>query len=218
MNVFSPAWFLHLWRGIWTLSSDILHREGWREGLRATPAEQELMRRLAHRDPDAAAELVRGYADAVYRFIYHQVGGVAEDAEDLTQETFLAALQGAHRFRGDSRLRTWLFRIAAHKIADHWRSRRRRPPEVPLEAWHPATSTDTSPPAFLEETEIRERVRAALLRLPPHYRTALVLRYVEEMPVAEIAQVMERSSKSVESILLRAKAVFTQTFQEMDES
>lgn len=213
MSALSPAWFLHLWRGILAFASDISHREGQR----ATVAEQDLMRRLAHRDPDAAAELVREYADAVYRFIYHQVGGVVEDAEDLTQETFLAAFQSAHRFRGDSRLRTWLFRIAAHKIADHWRSRRRRPSEVPLESWHPITSEEVSPPAFLEETEVRERVRGALLRLPPHYRTALVLRYVEEMPVAEMARVMGRSPKSVESILLRAKAMLSQTLWEIDE-
>jgi RNA polymerase sigma-70 factor (ECF subfamily) len=213
MNALSPAWFLHLRRGILAFASDILHREG----RRATPAERDLMRRLAQREPDAAAEMVREYADAVYRFIYHQVGGVVEDAEDLTQETFLAALQSAHRFRGDSRLCTWLFRIAAHKIADHWRSRRRRPPEFPLEDWHPATGEDASPPTFLEETEVRDRVRAALLTLPPHYRTALVLRYVEDMPVAEMAQIMERSPKSVESILLRAKQMLSQALRETDD-
>lgn len=213
MIALSPTRFFHFWRGILAFASDIFHREGQR----ATPAEQDLMRRLARRDPDAAAELVREYADMVYRFIYHQVGGIVEDAEDLTQETFLAALQSAHRFRGDSRLRTWLFRIAAHKIADHWRSRHRRPPEFPLEDWHPTAGEDVSPPTFLEETEVRDRVRAALLTLPPHYRTALVLRYVEDMPVAEMAQLMERSPKSVESILLRAKQMLSQTLRETDD-
>jgi len=215
MSALVSTWFLQLWRGILAFSSDILYRQG--EGHRATPAEQDLMRRLARRDPDAAAELVREYTDVVYRFIYHQVGGVVEDAEDLTQETFLAALQSAHRFRGDSRLRTWLLRIAAHKIADHWRAHRRRPPEVSLETWHLATGEEESPPGFLEETEVRERVRAALLRLPPHYRTALVLRYVEEVPVAEMAQVMGRSPKSVESILIRAKQMLGQVLSEADD-
>lgn len=175
------------------------------------------MRRLARRDPDAAAEMVREYAEIVYRFIYHQVGGVMEDAEDLTQETFLAALQSAHRFRGDSRLRTWLFRIAAHKIADHWRSRHRQPPQVPLEDWHSTTGEEASPPTFLEEIELRDRVHAGLLTLPPHYRTALVLRYVEDMPVAEIARVMERSPKSVESILIRAKQMLTRSLGETND-
>lgn len=214
MIALPPTPFLRFWRGILAFSSDIPHREGQR----ATPAEQDLMQRLARRDPDAAAEMVREYAEAVYRFIYHQVGGVVEDAEDLTQETFLAALQSAHRFRGDSRLRTWLFRIAAHKIADHWRSRRRQPPQFPLEDWHPTAGEGVSPPAFLEETEVRDRVRAAFLTLPSHYRTALVLRYVEEMPVAEMARVMERSPKSVESILIRAKQMLAQTLGEADES
>lgn len=213
MIVLLPTRFFRLWRGILAFSSDIFHREGQR----ATPSEQDLMRRLARRDPDAAAEMVREYAEIVYRFIYHQVGGVVEDAEDLTQETFLAALQSAHRFRGDSRLRTWLFRIAAHKIADHWRSRHRQPPQVPLEDWHSTTGEEASPPTFLEETELRDRVRAGLLTLPPHYRTALVLRYVEDMPVAEIARVMERSPKSVESILIRAKQMLTRSLGETND-
>ncbi|MFN3763501.1 MAG: RNA polymerase sigma factor, partial [Anaerolineae bacterium] len=144
--------------------------------------------------------------------------GVVEDAEDLTQETFLAALQSAHRFRGDSRLRTWLFRIAAHKIADHWRSRHRRPPELPLEDWHSTAGEETFSFALLEETEVRDRVRAALLTLPPHYRTALVLRYVEDMPVAEMARAMERSPKSVESILIRAKQMLAQALRRTNES
>ncbi len=208
-----PTRVFRFWRGILAFASDILYRESQR----ATPAEQDLMRRLAQRDPDAAAELVRQYAEMVYRFVYHQVGGIVEDAEDLTQETFLAALQSAHRFRGDSRLRTWLFRIAAHKIADHWRSRRRRPPELPLEDWHPTVGEDTPSLPFLEETELRDRVRAALLTLPPHYRTALVLRYVEDMPVAEMARVMHRSPKSVESILIRAKQMLRQTLRGTDD-
>ncbi len=163
MIALPPTRFFPFWRGILAFATDILHREGQR----ATPAEQDLMRRLARRDPDAAAEMVRQYGDMVYRFIYHQVGGIVEDAEDLTQETFLAALQSAHRFRGDSRLRTWLFRIAAHKIADHWRSHHRQPPELPLEDWHSIAGEEMSSFALLEETEVRDRVRAALLTLPP---------------------------------------------------
>lgn len=214
MIALPPTRFFPFWRGILAFATDILHREGQR----ATPAEQDLMRRLARRDPDAAAEMVRQYGDMVYRFIYHQVGGIVEDAEDLTQETFLAALQSAHRFRGDSRLRTWLFRIAAHKIADHWRSHHRQPPELPLEDWHSIAGEEMSSFALLEETEVRDRVRAALLTLPPHYRTALVLRYVEDMPVAEMAQAMERSPKSVESILIRAKQMLAQALSGTDES
>ncbi|MGQ9468138.1 MAG: RNA polymerase sigma factor [Anaerolineae bacterium] len=208
-----PIRFFPFRRGILAFSNDI----SYKEGQRATPSERDLIRRLARNDPDAAAEMVRGYADIVYRFIYHQVGGVTEDAEDLTQETFLAALQSAHRFRGNSRLRTWLLRIAAHKIADHWRSRYRQPSQFPLEDWHATMDEDASPPTFLEETEVRDRVRAALLTLPPHYRTALVLRYVEDMPVTEIAQVMERSPKSVESILIRAKQMLSRNLRGTDD-
>ena len=80
--------------------------------------ERQLSSRLAQGDSAAVDELVERYADDVYRFVYHQVGGIAQDAEDIVQETFVAALNGIHRFRGDSKLRTWLFSIAAHKVAD----------------------------------------------------------------------------------------------------
>ena len=132
------------------------------------------------------------------------MGGVVQDAEDITQETLLAAVKGAHRFRGKSRLKTWLFSIASHKVADHWRRQGRRR-ESPLP--EPSLAVDDAPleEDVLERVETRHALRAALLRLPPHYRCALVLRYVEGLPVAEVAQTMRRSVKSVESILVRAK-------------
>ncbi len=88
---------------------------------------------LAQGDPAAAAELVERYADDLYRFVYHQVGGVAQDTEDIVQETLVAALSAISRFRGDSKLRTWLFSIAAHKIADLQRRSGRNPEPASLD-------------------------------------------------------------------------------------
>ncbi len=196
------------WRRIFTFITD--RREERREPI---SPDQALMDRLSRGDPNAAEELVAEHADALYRFVYHQVGGVIQDAEDIVQETFLAAVRQAGRFRGQSRLRTWLFSIASHKVADHWRRQRRRA-ELPLFEDHPLVDKAVGQEGMLERLEDRQMIRAALLRLPPHYRTALVLRYVEGLSVAETAQVMKRSVKSVESILVRARRGLAELLKE----
>ena len=176
--------------------------------------ERQLISRLTQGDPAAVDELVERYADGVYRFVYHQVGGLAQDAEDIVQETFVAALNGIHRFRGDSKLRTWLFSIAAHKVADLRRRVGRRPETVPLDEASSLQAEGQHPEQAIENLEARQRVRQALLRLPPHYRTALVLKYVQDMQGREICQVMQRSEKSVESILVRARRLLSKILED----
>ncbi len=176
--------------------------------------ERQLTTRLTQGDPAAVVELVERYADDVYRFVYHQVGGIAQDAEDIVQETFMAALNAIHRFRGDSKLRTWLFSIAAHKVADLRRRIRRRPEIVSQDAATSLQAEDPPPEQAVEHLEARQRVHQALLQLPPHYRTALVLKYVQDMRVREIGRVMQRSEKSVESILVRARRLLSKILED----
>jgi len=176
----------------------------------------QLARRLARGDFDAVSLLVERYADDVYRFVYNQVGGLPEDTEDIVQETFIAALRAARRFRGNSKLRTWLFSIALHKIADQKRWAARRP-QVALQDVHiPLLAEGTLPELALEQTELFQAVRQSLLQLPAHYRTALVLKYVEDIPVREIAQIMHRSEKSVESVLVRARRKLMKVIEDSD--
>jgi RNA polymerase sigma-70 factor (ECF subfamily) len=176
--------------------------------------ECQLVSRLIKGDSAAVVEFVERYADDVYRFAYHQVGGLAQDAEDIVQETFVAALNAIHRFRGDSKLRTWLFSIAAHKIVDLQRRAGRRPDITPQDTVSSLQAEGPYPEQAVEHLEARQRVRHALLELPSHYRTALVLKYVEEMPVREICQVMQRSEKSVESILVRARRLLSEILED----
>ncbi len=172
-----------------------------------------LVQRLASGDPEAVEELVRLYADDVYRFVYNQVGGSAQDAEDVVQETFVAALKAIRRFKGDSKLRTWLFSIAAHKAIDHRRRTTRHVEISTQDVVMPLPAEQVLPEQAVERFEVRQAVRQSLLQLPPHYRTALILKYVEEMPVREMALVMKRSIKSVESILVRARRLLAQIFE-----
>ncbi|MCP4540861.1 MAG: RNA polymerase sigma factor [Chloroflexi bacterium] len=176
--------------------------------------ERQLISRLIQGDPAAVAELVEQYADDVYRFVYHKVGGIAQDAEDVVQETFMAVLKAIHRFRGDSKLRTWMFSIAGHKAADLRRRARRRPEIVSQDAATSLQADDLPPEQAVEHLEVRQRVRQALSQLPPHYSTALILKYVQDMRVREIGQVMKRSEKSVESILVRARRLLSNLLED----
>jgi RNA polymerase sigma factor (sigma-70 family) len=133
--------------------------------------------------PDFAA-VVREHWRPVYRLVFSLTGD-ADRTEDLTQETFLRALQNLGTFRSGTRLRSWLLRIASNAFFDEQRRARR----------HRIESLDHDPPAqfvpperSLELAEQGERVRAALGQLSELTRLVFHLRVEEELPFREIAE------------------------------
>jgi RNA polymerase sigma-70 factor (ECF subfamily) len=107
-----------------------------------------------------------------------------------------------------------LFSIAAHKVADLYRRAGRRPEILSQDTDTLLHTEDPHPEQAVEHLEARQRVRQALSQLPPHYRTALVLKYIWEISVREIGQVMRRSEKSVESILVRARRLLSKILED----
>ena len=171
-----------------------------------------LLQRVAQGEPEALAEFYNRYIDAVYRFVYHQVGGNVQDAEDITQETFVTAINNISTFRGESRVYVWLCGIAWRKASD---LRRRRDHHKTPQATADeelrrlsAAQKQISVEEAIEREALRERIWQALQTLPDHYRQALILKYVEEFKVAEIALIMGKSEKAVESLLVRAREAF----------
>jgi len=147
------------------------------------------------------------YVDRLYSLVFYQVGRNKDIAEDIVQETFLAAVNSVSRYRGQSKPFTWLCGIAYHKIGDY-RRQRRGAEDVGLRS---ATEVEKIPAreepilGKLESEETKEVVEQVLAGLPLHYRQVLLFKYVEEMPVMEISEIMQRSSKSVEGLLTRAR-------------
>ena len=128
-------------------------------GKRDEEFERQLVRRLAAGEPEAVEDLVHRYADDVYRFVFNRVGGSAQDAEDVVQETFIAALDAIGNFKGDSKLRTWLFSIASHKAIDQQRWFARRP-EVDLQdKTFFLSADDPLPSQAFARFEVRQAVR-----------------------------------------------------------
>ncbi|QEH35344.1 ECF RNA polymerase sigma factor SigE [Aquisphaera giovannonii] len=161
-----------------------------------TPLPMSNPPRQAEADPDPAAWL-EAHGDALYRFARARVGR-REAAEDLVQETLLAALQAAGRFRGEASVRTWLLGILRRKIADAYRRRRASaatteadlagpgggPSPSPFDAgghWRRAPARWPAPESALDDAEFWRAFDECSARLPRHLARAFLLREVEGM-------------------------------------
>jgi RNA polymerase sigma-70 factor (ECF subfamily) len=172
----------------------------------STTDEAQLVKDLRDGNPNAVTELYNAYADRIYSLVFNQVGRNHEVAQDIVQETFVAALKSAAKFRGQSKVYTWLCSIANKKVSDFYRRQKRQTKYESQKALElDQTGSNTLTPDLGESEEKHEAAKQALFSLPVHYRQVLMLKYIEEMPVLEISQIMGRSPKSIEGLLTRAR-------------
>lgn len=130
-------------------------------------------------------------------------------AEDLTSETFLAAVAAAKAGKVETVTTAWLIGIARHKLVDHWRREereQRRLKAIAGELEHEVDGWD----AVLDRRVSGE----VLAALAPQHRAALTLRYVDGLPVAQVAAHLERTVQATEALLTRSKAAFRRTYAE----
>lgn len=175
-------------------------------------ADQLLYDRIRAGDKSACDECISLHAPAVRRLALRLLGDEAE-AEDLTQETFLAAFTHIDRFEWRSSLATWLYRIA-HNLAA-MRLRKKRPLFVALDA--PAGEHDdgTTPHAFFDwcclpeedfaSNEARVHLQQAIEAMPPKLRDVFVLRDIEELSTEETAAALDLTTANVKVRLHRAR-------------
>ncbi len=143
----------------------------------------------------------------VYGYLLSRCGGQAL-AEDLTAETFLAAVDAV---RGDDpppMSLPWLLGVARHKLVDHWRRLGRD--ERALRAL--GTEEPTTEDPWEVQLDLM-RARQTLQRLGPHHRAALSLRYLDDLPVAQVAELLDRSVHATEALLVRARAAFRRAYE-----
>jgi len=182
-----------------------------------------MLKRLHGSDRTAMAELYDRYFDRVYSPVFNQVDRNRDVAEDIVQETFLAALKSAKAFEGRSSAYTWLCSIAYHKVADHYhrqsRERKRMVSGVDVDTVDVSENPgrQPQPDSLIESAETRQVVNEALAKLPWDYRQVLILKYLEEMSVLEISQVMGRSPKSVEGLMTRSRKALQTHLAEFHE-
>ena len=163
-----------------------------------------LISRARGGDREAFGELVEQYRDTVYRLAYRMCGN-AYDADEAAQEAFVAAWRALPNFRGDAKFSTWLYRLTTNAAIDVMRREKRHQTVGDGEMVDLADDAD-SPQETVERTEQQEAVQKALSTLSEEYREVLLLRYMEELDYAEIAEVLQLPSGTVKSRINRAKA------------
>jgi len=147
----------------------------------------------------------------IYGYFLHRCGGNRFTAEELTQETFLAAVAELKRGAEVDTPIAWVFGIARHKLLDHYRREAR-------DADLLASARDAvDPGAGSAEDDVRQRALGALASVPPMQRAALVLRHLDGFSVPEVADLLGRSVEATESLLTRGRRHFRQVYVEVDD-
>ncbi|MDO4989790.1 MAG: sigma-70 family RNA polymerase sigma factor [Eubacteriales bacterium] len=173
--------------------------------------EVQIVQRVLQGDVNAFEKLVLEYEKSVYA-ITQRMTGNAEDAADMTQETFIKAYNSLSSFRGESKFSVWLYRIATNVCLDFLRSRSRKPTvslsmedddgeEVELDI----ADESQSPERLLERGLTRDAVRRGLNALSPEYRQILLLREIQGLSYEEISDVLTLEVGTVKSRIFRAR-------------
>jgi RNA polymerase sigma-70 factor (ECF subfamily) len=170
-----------------------------------------LIARCAAGDDVACAELVAAHQRMVYGLAMNLLGD-RDEALDLSQEVFLRVFRTISKFRGESGLRTWIYRIAVNQARNRsrWWRRRYRSSQVSLDEHilqfgDPESKQDILPDRLLASKETAARIWQAMERLPFDQRTALILREVDGLRYEEIAFTMNVAIGTVKSRLTRAR-------------
>jgi RNA polymerase sigma-70 factor (ECF subfamily) len=179
--------------------------------------ERLLLRKLRERDERAFREMVETYQDRIYNLLFRMIGR-REEAEDLAQEVFVTVFKSIDQFRGESKLSTWLYRVAANHCKNRIKYLARRydrRTDVLDEAAERASAAQggapvgaahiRAPDRALEGAETDRIVQEAIADLDEDHRLVVVLRDIEELAYEEICQITGLPEGTVKSRLHRAR-------------
>lgn len=162
-------------------------------------------------DRDAFEAIVRRHGEAMFRFARRSLRDDA-DAQEVVQDAFVAAWQQLARWRGDAALRTWLFSFVSHKVVD--RQRRRRLAQVGDDALEQVPAgPGWDPEEWAAGSDLAAALEAELGRLPESQRAVWLLREVEGLSYAEIAEVTGSGPEAVRGQLTRARRTLSERLE-----
>lgn len=192
-----------------------------------TVSDQEVVEWALKGHERAYRELVRRYERPVFSLVYRMVRH-RERAEDLTQETFVKALNALESYRPDYKFSSWIFKIANNAAIDQLR--RKELETLSIDGAPDADSADTarestlqlrdageSPLDELEARELGSAIERAIGQLRPEYRSCIILRHVEGYPYEEIAELLELPLGTVKTYIHRARNELKQVLESQDE-
>ncbi len=204
------------------MSEDLVLKQGRADGWSGLAGrEATLIERCAAGDQLACAELVAEHERMVFQLALNLVGD-RDEALEVSQEVFFRVFRTIHRFRGQSALRTWIFRIVINQARNRqrWWRRRHRTEQVSLDEHieqhgDPAERDGVSPDRVLHRKEVADRLWAALEALPFDERTAIVLREVDGLSYEEIAFSLDVTLGTVKARLTRARQALRSALREV---
>jgi len=167
---------------------------------------------------DAFAQLVQRHQRRVFNLVFRMLQQY-EEANEVTQETFLAAWQGLSSFRGDARFSTWLYRIAYNCSLKQLEQRKRDTAlqvAVQAEQSLQQESCDERAEAEMEAHERQALVREHLSMLPAKYRIVLVLRHLQELTYEEMAEILTMPIGTIKTHLFRARNLLKERLESFD--
>ncbi len=185
--------------------------------------EQELIRELQRANNRAFADLVKLYGGMVLNTCYRLVLD-KDDAEDIAQEVFVEVFQSISTFRGDSKLSSWLYRVAIAKSLDHIKKMKRAKRLssfarfLKFEDVQEQVSGGIAADAQILEKEREEALRALLDTLPDNQRVAFMLSKIDGLGIVEVASIMQTSVTAVDSLIYRAKRRITERLRKILEN
>ncbi|WP_338550606.1 RNA polymerase sigma factor [Roseovarius phycicola] len=169
---------------------------------------------FANGDPQAAETLTGRLAPKIMAHAFRLLGSRAE-AEDVTQEAMLRLWRQAPNWRqGEAQVTTWLYRVVANLCTDRLRRSHRA---APLEAAGDPVDSGAGPAQRMQEAARAKALQMALGQLPDRQRQAVVLRHIEELGNAQIAEIMDLSIEAVESLIARGKKALSASLRNQSE-
>ncbi|HEX4992468.1 MAG TPA: RNA polymerase sigma factor [Rubrobacteraceae bacterium] len=179
--------------------------------------DRDLVRAASRGDVEAFAKLVRDHSSLVYRVAIRILG--KDDAQDASQEVWVRVWKNIRNFRGESAFTTWLYRITVNTCLS-LRQKEARRDERELRDEMPYLSEpsggDADPEAAALNAERREQIEAALVHVRAEHRAALVLRHMEGLSYAEIAEVLQVPDGTAKGWVSRGRAAMLVALAEQD--
>lgn len=173
--------------------------------------EKRLTQRAKRGDREAFAELIEIYKDKIFQLAYRMVGN-RQDAEDIAQETFLRVYANLHSYDDSYKFSTWIYRIATNLCIDRGRKKR---PDFSLDEetelgqgmdWYSRlSSSEKTPEDKVVTQELQETVQGALSQLQPKYRSIMILRYIEDLSLQEISDIVKLPITTIKTRIHRGR-------------
>lgn len=196
------------------------------KGLRVHEEDLQLARKLMSGDSGTFAQFFEDYFPRLFRFILRRTNRDTETARDVVQSALLKGLRNLGSYRGEASMFTWFCQIARHECSDQLARQQAQArtlvalendPSVRAALESMQWAADSEPEEVMQREERQELVHAALDYLPARYARLLEMKYVQELPVEQIAQNMGVTAISVQSLLARARAAFREAHDTLSE-